>query len=226
MKVKKFLDKSIYSYEFSSSSQLEKLLKEKRDCIKTEKIQNKTVISFETDEDFEILRLLVILSPIFIATFDSSENELEYFKNNLECSNFKFGLYENFFENFSKESYFDFYKNHPKNEDIIVNEDMTIDFSINELDDIYLLSLVEMIEKLIIDEKNRKKLLIYFKKIRNDIVINGRRSILANGIQAFYLSKYVLVWALDLYKLIGLNNSYIFLIYELTNNLKRPIKKP
>lgn len=66
----------------------------------------------------------------------------------------------------------------------------------------------------------------YFKEIRDDIVINGRRSILANGIQAFYLSKYVVVWMLDLISFIKEKNpgafKYLLPIYKLASNLKTP----
>ena len=85
-----------------------------------------------------------------------------------------------------------------------------------------------MIE-VIFSKYNRKNLINYFKEIRNDIVINGRRSILANDIYAFYLSKYLVNWALDLMKIARYKDKerylYIEEIYKLTNNLKRPIKK-
>ncbi|MDY2927989.1 hypothetical protein [Anaerococcus sp.] len=81
-----------------------------------------------------------------------------------------------------------------------------------------------LIEKLIEDDKNRNKLLTYFDKIRNDIVINGRRSILANGIQAFYLSKYVLVWMIEIMdKLMDKGKKseiYLKPLYERLTNLK------
>ena len=83
-----------------------------------------------------------------------------------------------------------------------------------------------MVDSLIEDDKNRKTLLKFFAKMRNDIVINGRRSILANGIQAFYLNKYVVVWALELFDFIKENKTdtskFLEPIYDLTNNLKTP----
>ena len=62
--------------------------------------------------------------------------------------------------------------------------------------------------------------------MRDDIAINGRRSIIANGIQAFYLNKYVVAWIIDLINFIKENNpdSYKYLqpIFDLINNLKTP----
>ncbi|EEB35131.1 hypothetical protein ANHYDRO_02098 [Anaerococcus hydrogenalis DSM 7454] len=82
---------------------------------------------------------------------------------------------------------------------------------------------------MIFSKYTRKNLISYFKEIRNDIVINGRRSILANDIYAFYLSKYLVNWALDLMKIARYkdNDRFIYIneIYKLTNNLKRPILK-
>ena len=83
-----------------------------------------------------------------------------------------------------------------------------------------------MIDSLIEDKNNRKNLLKYFDKMRDDIVINGRRSIIANGIQAFYLNKYVVVWIIDLINFIKENNpdsyKYLQAIFDLINNLKTP----
>lgn len=176
------------------------------------------------DEKLDRLRLLVILSPILIATFDSSSKELSFFRKQIAKSSFPYGLYPNFFT-FNEENYRDFYKNNPILEDIYLGEDRFITFAINPLKDDYILALDFLLEKLILDKENSSKLLAYFQEIRDDIVINGRRSILANGIQAFYLSKYVLVWDLILFE--GLMEkykeeiSYLRPIYDRVSILKR-----
>ena len=228
MIVKIFKNKKIYQYNAKDVFELDNKLKVK-DFSKLEKTseEEKIIINFKNDKENETLRLLVILSPIFITIFDNSTN-LEFFRENLEKSNFKYGLYPNFFEDFSKEKYFEFYENHKKIEDIILNKDESIDFTINYIENKYILALLAMIE-VIFSKYNRKNLINYFKEIRNDIVINGRRSILANDIYAFYLSKYLVNWALDLMKIARYKDEkryfYIKEIYKLTNNLKRPIKK-
>lgn len=175
-------------------------------------------------DDLTKLRLLVTLSPIFIASFDSSEVELSYFREKIEESNFSYGLYPNFFS-FDENAYRKFYAENEIKEDIYLTEDRDIIFSLNLLDDKYILALAYLLDKLIIDDNNRERLTDYFAKMRDDIVINGRRSILANGIQAFYLSKYVVVWMLIFCE--GLMETYedarFYLdpIYEKINKLKR-----
>ena len=228
MIVKIFENYKLYQYQAKNVFDLDKKLKNKNFSKLEKTNQNeKIILNFENDKDNETLRLLVILSPIFITIFDNSTS-LEFFRENLEKSNFDYGLYPNFFEDFSKEKYFEFYKNHEKIEDIILNEDKSIDFTINFLEDKYILALTSLMEG-IFSKYNRKNLISYFKEIRNDIVINGRRSILANDIYAFYLSKYLVNWALDLMKIARYKDKeryfYIEEIYKLTNNLKRPIKK-
>lgn len=179
---------------------------------------------FSCGDNLTKLRLLVTLSPIFIACFDSSEVELSYFREKIEKSNFSYGLYPNFFS-FDENAYRKFYAENEMKEDIYLTEDRDIVFSLNPLDDKYILALAYLLEKLIIDGNNREKLTDYFAKMRDDIVINGRRSILANGIQAFYLSKYVVVWMLIFCE--GLMETYedarFYLdpIYEKINKLKR-----
>ncbi|MDU5913666.1 MAG: hypothetical protein E6Z21_05235 [Anaerococcus vaginalis] len=228
MIVKIFKNNKLYQYQAKNVFDLDKKLKNK-DFSKLEKTdqKEKIILNIKNDKENETLRLLVILSPIFITIFDNSTS-LEFFRENLEKSNFDYGLYPNFFEDFSKEKYFEFYKNHEKFEDIILDEDENIDFTINFLEDKYILALASFIE-VIFSKYNRKNLIRYFKEIRNDIVINGRRSILANDIYAFYLSKYLVNWALDLMKIARYKDKeryfYIEEIYKLTNNLKRPIKK-
>ena len=221
-------NKKIYSYQYKDVFDLDFKLKN-RDFYKLENTNDvdKVIISINNDKNFESLRLLVILSPIFITIFDNSTS-LEFFKKNLEESNFEYGLYPNFFEDFSKDAYFEFYRKNEKKEDIILNENNEINFTINLVEDKYILSLVSLIE-VIFSKHNRKNLIEYFEEIRDDIVINGRRSIIANDIYAFYLSKYLVNWALDLMKIVRYKDKnrfkYIKEIYKLTNNLKRPILK-
>lgn len=186
-------------------------------------------ISLINDSRNEKLKLLVILSPIFIAGFDKGSFELEFLKNTIEKSSYPYGLYPNFFEDFNKDRYFEEYKDWDKDsirEDIILNKDGRIDFYINPLQDSFLISLIVMVDTLIEDDSNREELLKYFDKMRNDIVINGRRSIIANGIEAFYLNKYVVVWMLELINFIKNNNPdkgpYLKAIEEAVNKLKTP----
>ena len=193
------------------------------------KIKNCLSLTIVNDNDNEKLKLLVILSPIFIAAFDNGEYELEFLKKNIETSPYPFALYPSFFNIFDKKNYLAVYKSRDKTiltEDIILNADNTIDFYFNTLEDKYLISLLSMIDSLIEDKNNRKNLLKYFDNIRDDIVINGRRSIIANGIQAFYLNKYVVVWMIDLINFIKENNpdsyKYLQAIFDLINNLKTP----
>lgn len=218
--VKIYLDSSL-EIPYQDSKSLKKSLKEiscNKDCLK----EIKFIIP--CGDDLTRLKLLVTLSPIFIACFDSSKSELEYFIEKIGESNFSYGLYPNFFS-FDEDSYRKFYDKNDMKEDIYLTEDKNIIFSLNPLDDKYITALAYLIEKLIIDDCNKEKLVDYFAKIRDDIVINGRRSILANGIQAFYLSKYVVVWMLILCE--GLMETYedarFFLdpVYEKINNLKR-----
>lgn len=193
------------------------------------KIKNCFSLTIVNDNDNEKLKLLVILSPIFISAFDNGNYELEFLKNIIENSQYPFGLYPSFFDNFDIKNYLAVYKNRDETiltEDIILNTDNTIDFYFNTLEDKYLKSLLSMVDSLIEDKNNRKNLLKYFDKMRDDIVINGRRSIIANGIQAFYLNKYVVVWIIDLINFIKENNpdsyKYLQAIFDLINNLKTP----
>lgn len=181
---------------------------------------------FPNDNNNNNLKLLVTLSPIFIASFDSGKNELEYLSKTIEKSKFPYGLYPNFFADFDIEEYKKDYKNYQVEEDIYLNEQNNIEFRINPIKDIYLDSLIALIEALIIDEKSNQHFTKYFAEMRDDIVRNGRRSILANGIQGFYLSKYVVVWMLDLCQYVIDNHPAkkddIMAIYELVNMLKTP----
>ena len=182
--------------------------------------------SFANNPDNSRLKLLVILSPIFIACFDNGSHELEFLKNTIKRSAYPYGLYPKFFEDFNKDSYFREYENKKANEDIILNKNTYIDFYINPMDDKYIRSLKSLIEGLIIDENTNRYWIAYFKKMRNDIVINGRRSIIANGIQGFYLNRYVLVWMMDLCDYIKENNPSLYpdllAIFNLASNLKTP----
>lgn len=208
------------SYDYKATSHLKDKMAE------ASNYEDLREVKFEirNDNDNEKLKLLVILSPIFLASFDSSKKELGFFIEKISNSNFPYGLYPEFFP-FDKEKYRQIYENKENKEDIYLNEEDLIEFSINTIGDKYILALSFLLEKLIEDDSNRKKLLEYFDKIRNDIVINGRRSILANGIQAFYLSKYVLVWMIIFCEALmeKYEDARFFLnpIYEKTNNLKR-----
>ena len=192
--------------------------------INIEKNKDFIRLIFSSDDNFKKLRLLVILSPIFIASFDSGKNQLEFLKNTIDNSKFAYGLYPKFFEGFDIDDYRKSYKDYQVKEDIYINENNDIEFVVNPMDDSYLDSLICLIDKLIIDENNLNYFLDYFAKIRNDIVINGRRSILANGIQGFYLSKYVVVWMIDLCNHLLRENPDLLEklnpIYSLSNNLK------
>lgn len=186
-------------------------------------------LEIENDSENEKLRLLVILSPIFIATFDNGNIELEFLKKTIENSSYPFALYPDFFGNFDKDQYFKAYETKDEGkitEDIILRENKIIEFYFNSLPEAYLKSLLAMIDGLIEDDSNRRNLLQYFDQMRDDIVINGRRSILANGIQAFYLNKYVVVWMLDLFAFIKENKAdvlpYLNPIMDLVNDLKTP----
>lgn len=183
-------------------------------------------IIFPNDLENKRLRLLVILSPILIASFDNGSYELEFLKNSIEISKFPYGLYPNFFKGFSIEDYRKSYENYNLAEDIFLNKENNIEFTINPMDNQYINALTSIIENIIIDPKANSFYTDYFKEIRNDIVINGRRSILANGIQGFYLSKYVVVWMIDIVNFIKENNPDAYkdleLIENLTNNLKTP----
>lgn len=184
-------------------------------------------LEIENDPEDEKLKLLVILSPIFIAAFDNGNVELEFLKKTIENSSYPFALYPDFFGIFDKDQYFKAYEDKDEGkitEDIILREDKIIEFYFNSLPEAYLKSLLAMVDGLIEDDSNRRNLLQYFDQMRDDIVINGRRSILANGIQAFYLNKYVVVWMLDLFAFIQKNkadvSSYLDPIMDLVNSLK------
>lgn len=186
-------------------------------------------LEIENDPEDEKLKLLVILSPIFIAAFDNGNVELEFLKKTIENSSYPFALYPDFFGDFDKKEYFKAYEDKDEGkitEDIILREDKIIEFYFNSLPEAYLKSLLAMVDSLIEDDSNRRNLLQYFDQMRDDIVINGRRSILANGIQAFYLNKYVVVWMLDLYAFIQKNkadvSSFLNPIMDLVNDLKTP----
>ena len=70
MIVKIFKNKKIYQYNAKDVFELDNKLKVK-DFSKLEKTseEEKIIINFKNDKENEILRLLVILSPIFITIF-------------------------------------------------------------------------------------------------------------------------------------------------------------
>ncbi|WP_297280990.1 hypothetical protein [uncultured Anaerococcus sp.] len=192
--------------------------------ISVEKSANKTNLIFPNDSKNKRLKLMVIFSPIFIACFDNGTYELEFLKKTIDKSKFSYGLYPEFFNDFDIIRYRKSYEGYEIVEDIFLNKDNKIVFTINPMDDLYIKALVSLIDKLIIDDKSNNYFIDYFDKMRDDIVINGRRSIIANGIKGFYLSKYVLVWMIDLCNYIKNNNPDIYPdvlpIYELSSNLK------
>lgn len=194
--------------------------------LEIEKNKDFVKIIFPNDLEYKRLRLLVTLSPILIASFDNGSYELEFLKKLIEKSEFPYALYPNFFQGFSIENYRKSYENYNSAEDIFLNKENDIEFIINPMENQYIDSLAMIIESVIIDPKANSFYTDYFKEIRNDIVINGRRSILANGIQGFYLSKYVVVWMIDIVNFIKENNPDAYkdleLIENLTNNLKTP----
>ncbi|MFR1138620.1 MAG: hypothetical protein ACLSDN_06515, partial [Anaerococcus vaginalis] len=73
MIIKIFKNKKIYQYNAKDVFELDNKLKNK-DFSKLEKTskEEKIIINFKNDKENEILRLLVILSPIFITIFDNS----------------------------------------------------------------------------------------------------------------------------------------------------------
>lgn len=223
MIVSKFENNKKTCFEIDNDYILRKISEEER------QFDDSFSISITNDDKNEKLKLLVILSPIFIASFDNGSSELEFLKKTIEKSAYPYALYPYFFENFDKDKYLTEYKDWDRifiREDIVLNEDGSIDFYINPLPDSYLLSLIAMIDSLIENDSNRKDMLKYFAKMRDDIVINGRRSILANGIEAFYLNKYVVVWMIELIDLIKNKNpnkaSYLEAIEKAINKLKTP----
>lgn len=222
MKVIKVFTSESLSYEYSTTSALKEKIAKASDYEDLREVK----FIIDNDKDKEKLLLLVILSPIFFASFDSSSEELDFFRGEISNSNFAYGLYPEFFP-FDEEKYRLVYKNKENKEDIFLSEEGLIEFTMNPIGDEYILALAYLLEKLIEDDINRKKLLKYFDKIRNDIVINGRRSILANGIQAFYLSKYVLVRMItfceDLIEKDYKAKDYLSSILSKSESLQRPI---
>lgn len=194
--------------------------------INVEKYDDHIKIIFPNDKENKNLKLLVTLSPILIAAFDNGSYELEFLRKIIEKSKFPYGLYPKFFDNFDIDQYKKSYDLYEVKEDIYLNDENNVEFIINPLDDIYINGLVAVIEGVIINQKSNDYFTDYFKEMRDDIVINGRRSILANGIQAFYLSKYVVVWMIDLCDYVRENfpdkKNDIGSIYKLANNLKTP----
>ncbi|WP_296114570.1 hypothetical protein [uncultured Anaerococcus sp.] len=210
-------------YEVSKSYDLKKISETR---VNFESVYS---LSLKNDRDYEKLKLLAILSPILIASFDNGNIRLNFLEETIKKSTYPYGLYPNIFDNFRIGEYLKAYESLKRDEykeDIILREDMTLDFYFNPMPDPLLKSLVVMIDTLVEDYENRKILLNYFNKMRDDIVRNGRRSIMANGIQAFYLNKYIVVWMLDLIDFINKKNpgvsSLLDPIEDLVNNLKTP----
>lgn len=221
-KLIKVYDKSTIELAYKDTDDLKENLKTLN---KSNKDLKEIKIIFAKGEDLSRLKLLVILSPIFLATFDSSKKTLDFFRRMTEKSSLPYGLYPKFFS-FDEEDYRNFYLGKQALEDIYLGENGEIVFTINPLEDELILALVYLIEKLILDSSSNKELTDYFAEMRDDIVRNGRRSILANGVQAFYLNKYIVVWMLDLYSFINEKESdasdHLAPIMDLVNILKTP----
>lgn len=194
--------------------------------IEINKYENYIKIIFPNDNKDQNLKLLVTLSPILIASFDNGSHELEFLRKTIDKSKFAYGLYPKFFDKFKLEDYKNEYKSYKVNEDIYLNNDNHIEFMVNPMEDKYLKGLLAIIDEIILNKNSNDYFTNYFKEIRDDIVINGRRSILANGIQGFYLSKYVVVWMIDLCEYVMKHSTQkkdlIMPIYDLANNLKTP----
>lgn len=223
MRVEKFVANKVYSFDIGENYELVEVF------IREDKKENDSFykIIFENDKENEIAYILAILSPIFIACFDNGYEELSFLKDSIKKSRFPYGL-NPFFSKIYKQA-FDFEKksiDQSPNDDICLDPNNIVNLTINPMEDIYLKSLLCLIDKLVLDDSNRKKLLEYFDGVDYNILINGRRSILSNGIQAFYLRKYVAVWMIDLIKLVLENNPEYKIIlnpiYDLTSNLKTP----
>ncbi|WP_311481214.1 hypothetical protein [uncultured Anaerococcus sp.] len=221
----KFKNRKKISYQVTDSYVFKEISKDQS------QIEDCFCLKIQNDPMDEKLKLLVILSPIFIASFDNGRSELEFLKKTIKNSSYPFALYPHFFGDFDKDQYFKANRDRADKkitEDIILRQEGIIEFYFNSLPEAYLKSLIAMVDALIEDDSNRKILLKYFDKMRDDIVINGRRSIIANGIQAFYLNKYVLVWMLDLYDFVKENKAdvlpYLDPIMALVNELKTPAK--
>lgn len=92
MFLEKFTGERIERFEFGSDYSLNPIE------ISVNKSQKSSAfrISFSNDENNEKLRLLAILSPIFIASFDNGAYELEYLKDSIANSSYEFGLYPHF----------------------------------------------------------------------------------------------------------------------------------
>lgn len=223
MRVEKFVANKVYNLDIKENFELVEI------SIREDKKEKDSFykIIFENDNENEIAYILAILSPIFIACFDNGLEELSFLKDSIKKSKFSYGL-NPFFSEIYRHG-FDIEKisiDQSPNDDICLDPNNMVNFTINPMEDIYLKSLLFLIDKLILDDINRKKLLEYFDGVDYNILINGRRSILANGIQAFYLRKYVAVWMIDLINFVQKNNpeckTILKPIYDLTSNLKTP----
>lgn len=223
MRVEKFVANKVYSFDIKENYELVEV------SIREDKKENDSFykIIFENDKENEIAYILTILSPVFIACFDNGYGELSFLRDSIVESKFPYGL-NPFFSKIYRQG-FDFEKisiDQSPNDDICLDPNKMVNFTVNPMEDMHLKSLLCLIDKLVLDDSNRKKLLEYFDGVDYYILINGRRSILANGIQAFYLRKYVAVWMIDLIKLVLENNPEYKIIlkpiYDLTSNLKTP----
>ncbi|MDD7382979.1 MAG: hypothetical protein SOZ89_01260 [Peptoniphilaceae bacterium] len=205
------------SFEFNNVFELDKKL--------NRNYESDFEIKFEID-DFaeEKIKLLVTLSPIFNAIFDNGKKDeyCSFLKDLSKKSKYEYALYDNFFSDFNLKN---IEKNTTEFEDINI-KDGFICFKFNNLANKYILGLVSMIETLVLNTSQRKLLLNYFKDLSDVIVKNSRRAVISNGNRAFILSKYVVVWFMELVKIIRIkfpdNYKYVKAIENLNLNLKLP----
>lgn len=173
------------------------------------KDENITHYKISFDYSYENFSLLCILSPILFCIFDNSSGEYVFLRNLWNNHRYDFGIFPEIFP-FD----YDYYKkNRDENDDIYVDD--KINFTINKITKKDLFSLLILIDILILDKSMNYKLNSYFSKMRNQTIINGRRSILKNDLYAFYLSKYICVWIKEIFKIIRLlyPNEYKYLKY-------------
>ncbi|MDO4594311.1 MAG: hypothetical protein Q4B52_02935 [Tissierellia bacterium] len=180
-------------------------------------------IEIKMERNFDKVKLLAILSPLFMTMFNSDNFSFFNFLN--ERSKYQFAIFPNFFD-FDESKYMKHLEEDKLYEDIIYGKDII--YRINFMKDHYLTALIALLFYYIEDDKKRIELLDYFSGMKDRTVINGRRSALANGLRGFYLSKYIAVWLKDLFEEIKEEDkhyfSYIKEVYELNENL-RDIRK-
>lgn len=92
MKMIKVLTSGNLSYAYNKSSDLKKKLEKDR----KEEHLNEVKFLVANDRDYEKLMLFVILSPIFIACFDSSSQELDFLGEEFQILTFPTDFIQSF----------------------------------------------------------------------------------------------------------------------------------